>query len=139
VYGADDEPVVADLARHFTAAAVLGDPGPAIEYSLRAAASAMRSFGHAEAIELLEPLVEFTGERSPDRLRVLLALGDARQRRGNHVAAREAFMEAFIVATNLPSTTTAPPCTLRWASSNRPTCPDATGAPRPASCGRRSA
>jgi DNA-binding SARP family transcriptional activator/tetratricopeptide (TPR) repeat protein len=98
IYEADRRPVLAELARHYVAAATLGDAGKAVYYSRRAAAHAVGALAFDEAILLLAPVLELTTGQPAERLGVVMDLGEALTRNGRHAEAREAYVEAFDLA-----------------------------------------
>ncbi len=82
---------VAELAHHRLEA---GDPGPAADAALRAAAAAMRALAYEDAAALCERALD---DPPADRhAELLLSLGEARLRAGE--GAREAFAEAAALA-----------------------------------------
>jgi len=107
IHEADRRPVLAELARHYLAAATLGDSGKAVYYSRRAAAHAVGSFAYDEAIRLLFPALELTLTRPADRLDVVMDLGVAQHRHGRHTEARAAYAEVFELARTLDRADTA--------------------------------
>jgi tetratricopeptide (TPR) repeat protein len=92
---------VAALAHHlFEASPVLG-PAPAVDAAVRAGDRALAVFAEEEAGEWYEralSLVRSGGFGVADELPVLLALGEARVRRGDLPAARSAYVEAANIA-----------------------------------------
>jgi DNA-binding SARP family transcriptional activator len=91
------EPVtMADLAHHFVAAARSGgDATKAVRYAAQAGEEATAAFAYEEAVRQYERAVEAGAAiDAVDRTTLLLALGDARWRTGDVVAARETFLEA---------------------------------------------
>jgi tetratricopeptide (TPR) repeat protein len=83
----------AQLAVHFGAAGP-GGVAEAVTYSVRAAAQAAARLAYEDACAHLERAVRV----APDRLELLLDLGDARYRAGRAEPAREAFHEAATLA-----------------------------------------
>jgi len=97
VYAADPAPHMAELARHFLAAAPAGDAGKAIEYARRAGDGAASRLAFEEAARLYEealPLVDDDAQRCE----LLLALGDVLGRAGDVAPSKRAFREAADVA-----------------------------------------
>ena len=105
LYGVDREPHLAEIAYHSFEAAPGGDIDKAIDYARRAGdqAAALLAYEEAtrlyrmalDALELKAPLDEAT------RCELLLALGDAEDRGGDLVSARETFARAGDVARRL--------------------------------------
>jgi DNA-binding SARP family transcriptional activator/tetratricopeptide (TPR) repeat protein len=92
---------VAELARHFSGAGQAAVP-KALEYCVRAGATALGAFSYEEAIEhYSQALVAIEMAASGDevlRCEVLLALGEAEWRGGHVGAARETFARAARIA-----------------------------------------
>ena len=101
VYEADRRPVLAQLARHFSAAAGLGSAVKAVYYGRRAAAQAMRAVAYDQAISHLATALELSEADSVERVDILLDLGAARGRLGLHQNATETFLDAFRTAREL--------------------------------------
>ncbi len=94
----------AELAHHFLHAAPLGDAAIAIDYAVRAGERAVALLGYEEAVRHYERGLEALALQPPDerlRMRLLLALGDARWRAGNNATARESFESAAAIARTL--------------------------------------
>jgi class 3 adenylate cyclase/DNA-binding CsgD family transcriptional regulator len=100
VYETDRRPVLAELARHFAAAAPAGRPDRAVYYGRRAAAQAVKAAAYDEAVAQLEVALGLVGP-SVDRAQVLVELAAAELRRASFAASREASLEAFRLATDL--------------------------------------
>ena len=91
--GSPDAPV-GELAYHFFRAAPLGEAPRAVAYAERAGHKALALLGHEEAVRHFETALQaafFLPGDPATRLRLLLALGDAAWRTGDHVKARENF------------------------------------------------
>ncbi|HUR84392.1 MAG TPA: AAA family ATPase [Solirubrobacteraceae bacterium] len=105
LYAADPEPHVAELAHHFFVAATAGEPGRAIDYSVRAGERAMSLVAYEEASDHFERALQAYGlqERAdvPRRCDLMLALGTAQSRAGSTAQARETFMRAAGLARKL--------------------------------------
>ncbi len=100
VYEADRRPVLAELARHFAAAAPVGGRDKAVYYGRRAAVQAMRASAHDEAVAHLHAVLGLTS-RSIERAELLVELGAVELRRASYTASREACREAFEIAIEL--------------------------------------
>jgi DNA-binding SARP family transcriptional activator/class 3 adenylate cyclase/tetratricopeptide (TPR) repeat protein len=74
----DVEPVVAELARHWSLAAPLGNTAPAVEWCRRAAAQAAEALGFQEAAAHLRRGLDVAGPAAPARLRAELLVELAR-------------------------------------------------------------
>jgi tetratricopeptide (TPR) repeat protein len=101
-YRSDPDAHLAELAYHFYDAAPLGDAAKAVEYCRRAGDQALNGFAYEEAARLYEMALD-TDRRSQtpgeaDRPSLLLALGTARARAGDHSGSRSALLEAASVA-----------------------------------------
>ena len=97
VYAADPAPHMAELARHFLAAAPAGDAGKAIEYARRAGDRAASQLAFEEAARLYEEALPLVDD-DVQRCEFLLALGDALGRAGDAAPSKRAFREAADVA-----------------------------------------
>jgi DNA-binding SARP family transcriptional activator len=97
VYAADPEAHMAELARHFLAAAPAGDAGKAIAYARRAGDRAASQLAYEEAARLYEEALSLVDD-DVQRCELLLALGDALGRAGDVAASKRAFREAADVA-----------------------------------------
>jgi DNA-binding SARP family transcriptional activator len=98
------EPVpAADLAHHFVAATRGGgDPAKAVRYAALAAEDATAALAYEDAVVQYERALEAGAAiDAAARARLQLALGDARWRAGDTVAARETFLEAVHDARDL--------------------------------------
>jgi class 3 adenylate cyclase/tetratricopeptide (TPR) repeat protein len=93
---------VAELARHFREAAILGDPSKAAEYGLSAGDRAMAMIAYEEALQLydqtLQVLADAPGASPSVTAELHLRRGEALLAIGESAAAREAFVEASSVA-----------------------------------------
>ena len=105
LHGADPDPPVAELARHFIEAAPAGESAKAISYAERAAGQAAERFAHEDAaahyeraLEVLDYAVDADLAR---RLGLLLELGEAQRRAGRFVPARTTFEHAAEIAREL--------------------------------------
>jgi DNA-binding CsgD family transcriptional regulator/tetratricopeptide (TPR) repeat protein len=92
---------LADLARHFGAAAPFGGAERAIDYNLRAARAASGALAFDEAAMRLRTALEIGIESDPERAGVLLELGAASHRAGKATDALEAFSAAAAIAREL--------------------------------------
>ena len=105
LHGADPDPPVAELARHFSEAAPAGEAGKAIEYTEGAARRAATRLAHEDAAihyERALEVLEFSPQSDPARrLALLLELGEAQRRAGRFVPARETFEGAAEIAREL--------------------------------------
>jgi DNA-binding winged helix-turn-helix (wHTH) protein/DNA polymerase III delta prime subunit len=92
---------LAEICRHFNAAAPAHDQGRALDYSLRAAESALRCLAYEDAAAHLGRALERIGLGANDpaqRLQILLSLADAQTRAGDHAQARSALRAAVELA-----------------------------------------
>ena len=96
-YSSDPEPHLAELARHFVAAAPLGVEDRALDYARRAAGRAARQLAFEEAARQYEIALTLAADRVT-RCELLLALGDTQARAGDAPAAQRAFREAAELA-----------------------------------------
>lgn len=95
VHAADLDPHLAELALHFYEA---GTPA-AVDYARRAGARAVALHGYEEAVRLYELALAALGVATPaERVRLLLALGDAQGRRGDDAGAKATFLQAADLA-----------------------------------------
>jgi DNA-binding SARP family transcriptional activator len=105
VYADGPEPHLAELARHYYAAAPAGLAGRAVEYARRAGDRATSQLAHEEAVRLYHMALDALAIRAePDdraRCEVLLALGEAQGRAGDVTAAKEALLAAAEIARRL--------------------------------------
>ena len=99
-YEADRRSVLAELARHYTAAVPLGPIDKAAYYGRRAASQALRSAAYDEAIAHLEAVLGLL-PASTERAAVLVELGSAQLRRGLYAASRDTCTRAFRAAAEL--------------------------------------
>jgi len=95
---ADRRPVLADLARHFAAAASLGGGPKAVYYGRRAAAQAVRSVAYDEAFSHFETAIGLAPTDSPERIELLLDLAELQLRDNLSLASLEVCREAFEAA-----------------------------------------
>jgi tetratricopeptide (TPR) repeat protein len=96
-YRADPGPHLAELARHFVAAAPLGDRNKAVEYARRAGQRAAAQLAFEEAARHYEIALTLA-EDERERCELLIALGDAEGRAGDTPASKAAFREAADLA-----------------------------------------
>jgi class 3 adenylate cyclase/DNA-binding CsgD family transcriptional regulator/tetratricopeptide (TPR) repeat protein len=99
VHEADRRPVLAELARHFAAAAPVGPTDKAVYYGQRAAAQAFRAAAYEEAMVHLERVIGLAPSGT-ERARALCLIADTQLRVGQYAASREASLEAFELATD---------------------------------------
>jgi DNA-binding CsgD family transcriptional regulator len=85
-YAGRIEPYLADLARHWAAAAVLGDRGRARSWIRRAAGEAVHRLAYEEGIQLYRLALDVGGPELDDLdcCQLLLALGAAQSLSGDH-------------------------------------------------------
>ena len=99
------QPYLAELAHHFSRAAVAGDVRKAVDYARRAGERAVTLLAYEDAVAHYERALqtfELTEERSEgERAELLLALGDARYRAGRMREARETFEQTAALARHL--------------------------------------
>ena len=98
VHEADRRLVLAELTRHFAAAATVGGADKAIYYGQRAATQARRTAAYEEAISLLGVALEVVPAESRQRAGLLVDLVDLLQRSGRLVEATAAAEEAYRIA-----------------------------------------
>jgi DNA-binding SARP family transcriptional activator/tetratricopeptide (TPR) repeat protein len=100
--GDDPGSQVCDLAYHFGEAAGVGEGARALDYAARAGAWATSHFAHEEAVDYFSQALDtFESEHVEDADRhasLLLSLGDAFWKAGDHAQGREAFRRAGDVA-----------------------------------------
>ena len=96
-YAADLEPHLAELARHYVAAAPAGFAETAIDYARRAGDRAVGQLAFEEAERHYETALALAGD-AVTRCELLLALGEARARAGDRARAKEAMYEAAQLA-----------------------------------------
>jgi DNA-binding SARP family transcriptional activator len=102
LYTDDQEPHLAELARHFLA----GDEVErAVDYARRAGDQALRLLAYEEAARLYQAALEALGagelQSGEERCELMLALGDAQARAGDMPGARETFVVAAELARRL--------------------------------------
>ena len=97
VYAADPDPHLAELARHFVAAAPAGGAEKALAYARRAGDRAARQLAYEEAARHYETALTLAGEPLV-RCELLLALGESHARAGDMSASKRAFHEAAELA-----------------------------------------
>ncbi|HEY8039594.1 MAG TPA: AAA family ATPase [Polyangiaceae bacterium] len=100
-YSDSIDPHVAELAHHFSRALPGGDPARTIELSIRAARQETALGSHRAAARHWEQAAQaFTLVRGDDarRVQVQLGLAQSRLRAGQDAGAREAFLDAVILA-----------------------------------------
>jgi tetratricopeptide (TPR) repeat protein len=98
------EPHLAELALHFFEAAKDGDVEKAVEYARRAGDRTASLLAYEEAVRLYGMALEALEVLRPAdgaRCDLLLAMGDAQARAGDQSAARETFLAAADLATEL--------------------------------------
>jgi tetratricopeptide (TPR) repeat protein len=106
VYAGSVEAPIGELAYHFFRAAPLGEAGRAVRYAEQAALQALGLLGYEEAVRHFEAALQaafFLPGDPTMRLRLLLGLGDAAWRSGDHVKARTTFARAARTAAALGS------------------------------------
>ena len=92
---------LADLARHFAAAAPLGEAGRAIEYNVLAARATFDALAFDQAAELLITALELGIDEPARRAELLIELGSATQRAGRELEALDAVRSAADLAREL--------------------------------------
>jgi tetratricopeptide (TPR) repeat protein len=100
------EPHLAELAHHFLEAAAAGDVEPGLRYATAAAEQAGARLAHEEAARMYERALSALDVAPVDGARrcdLLLALGEAHHRAGDHGYARAAFRQAADAARELGS------------------------------------
>jgi DNA-binding SARP family transcriptional activator len=97
LYAADPDPHLAELARHFVAAAPVGGTEKAMAYARRAGDRAARQLAYEEAARHYETALTLAGEPLA-RCELLLALGESHARAGDMSASKRAFREAAELA-----------------------------------------
>ena len=98
VYRADRRGVLADLARHFSAAAAVGGRDKAVYYGRRAANQARRTAAYDEAVALLRAVLAVAAAGSVDRASLLVDLGDLLERSGRMLEATGVWADAYETA-----------------------------------------
>ena len=121
-YEADRRPVLAELARHFAAAAPVGRLDKAVYYGRRAAAQAMRAAAYDEAVAHLHSRARPRPARRSSAPRCSSSSGTVELRRASYEASRDACLEAFRDRHRARRRPRWPP-TPRWASRWRCTSP----------------
>ncbi|MGA9161531.1 MAG: hypothetical protein WB297_11815, partial [Actinomycetota bacterium] len=104
LHAEDLDPHLAELALHFFEAAKDGDADKAVEYARRAGDRAVSLLAYEEAVRLYgmaEEALELRGGAAGVRCDLLLAKGDAQARAGDQSAARETFLKAADLASEL--------------------------------------
>jgi DNA-binding SARP family transcriptional activator len=122
VYAADLESHLAELARHYVAAAPAGFAETAIAYARRAGDRAVGQLAFEEAERHYETALALAGD-AVTRCELLLALGEARARAGDRERAKEAMYEAA----SWPSATD---CASSWAAPRSATGAGSSGTSR---------
>jgi DNA-binding SARP family transcriptional activator len=97
VYGGDPEPHLAELARHFVAAADGGSHRKALDYARRAGDGAFAQLAFEVAAGHYETALSLARDDAV-RCDLLIALGEARGRAGDAPAARDAHLAAAALA-----------------------------------------
>jgi tetratricopeptide (TPR) repeat protein len=100
------EPHLTELAHHFLEAAAAGDVEPGLRYATAAAEHAGARLAHDEAARMYERALSALDVAPVDGARrcdLLLALGEAHHRAGDHAQARAAFRQAADAARELGS------------------------------------
>jgi tetratricopeptide (TPR) repeat protein len=100
------EPHLAELAHHFLEAAAAGDVEPGLRYATAAAEQAGARLAHEEAARMYKRALSALDVAPVDGARrcdLLLALGEAHHRAGDHGYARAAFRQAADAARELGS------------------------------------
>ncbi len=92
---------LADLARHFAAAAPLGDAERVVEYNLRAGRAAIAALAFDEGAAQLRTALELGIDSRSRRAEAFLELGSASHRAGKAPDALEAFRSAAEIAREL--------------------------------------
>ncbi len=96
-----DARALADLAYHFAAAAPIGGPERAVEYSLLAARAAAGALAYDEAAAHLQTALRIGIADDGRRAETLLELGTAQFRAGTSLDALQSFREAAEIARGL--------------------------------------
>jgi DNA-binding SARP family transcriptional activator len=97
LYSSDIEPHLAELARHFLAAAPAGPTDKAAEYGRRAGDRAATQLAYEEAVRHYKTALTLADDQVA-RCELLLALGDAQGRVGDTPAAQQSFRDATDLA-----------------------------------------
>jgi len=98
VHEADRRPALADLVRHYAAAAALGGRDKAMYYGRRAAAQARRTAAYDEAASLLGTALSVAPAGSTERAQLLVDLADILARSGHHLDSLAVSLEAHQIA-----------------------------------------
>ena len=98
VYEADRRGVLAELTRHFSAAAAVGGKDKAVYYGRRAANQARRTAAYDEAVALLRVVLAIAPAGSVERASLLVDLGDLLERSGRLLDSLDAWVEAYETA-----------------------------------------
>lgn len=98
IHEADRRPALADLVRHYAAAASLGGRDKAMYYGRRAAAQARRTAAYDEAASLLGTALSVAPESSKERSQLLVDLADIQARSGHHLDSLAVSLEAHQIA-----------------------------------------
>ena len=130
---ADRRPVLAELARHFAAAAPLAPVDKAVYYGRRAAAQAVRSAAYEEAASHLDAVLAL-GASDFQRAQALIELAAVRLRVGLNGPSRDHSREAFTLACAVGAPTSPP--RQRCCSNSRRTCRGSPAA-QPSNCSTR--
>jgi DNA-binding SARP family transcriptional activator/DNA-binding CsgD family transcriptional regulator len=97
-HGSPAGPVLADLAHHFTVAALFGGPKRAVDYNLLAAEAATAALDHDEAAARLRTALELGIDGERRHAEVQLELGAACVRAGESLESIHAYREAGEIA-----------------------------------------
>jgi tetratricopeptide (TPR) repeat protein len=101
---ASDDVLLAELTRHYVAAAPTHDDGRAYEYAVRAARTAAQRLAHDEAATYFDRALSLTDFQAPDprrRMCLLLEKGEALAHTNEAPAARSTLVAAFGLACQL--------------------------------------
>jgi hypothetical protein len=101
---ASDDVLLAELTRHYVAAAPTHDDGRAYDYAVRAARTASQRLAHDEAATYFDRALSLTDFQAPDprrRLGLLLEKGEALAHTNEAPAARSTLVAAFGLACQL--------------------------------------
>ncbi|HJS06078.1 MAG TPA: protein kinase, partial [Pirellulales bacterium] len=100
--GQETERHLAELARHFVAAARAGDPDKAIDYSIRAGRRSLEQLAHEEAARHFWAAIKILEGKEavdqPQLCELLLDLGEAQRRTGQFALSLATLRRAFDVA-----------------------------------------
>ncbi len=103
VHEADRRSVLADLARHFEAAAALGGSDKAVYYARRAGIQAMRSAAYDEAATHFRAGIALAAVGTRERVELLLDLGTVETRAGWYLESKDTANLAFDEARSIGS------------------------------------